>query len=548
MTLMQGFTEESEHMQMRATTSKSLPEALGRSTRGRTAKQADTHSPSNAEPESWVRQDDYFQQRLDAPVEDSETQFKGDQTRNILGSTAGSVGMTVLDAPASPLPSAMPNVISKLRNDAAGQRSTSNKENMEPLEASPPATPAISASRQDIHGDRSPVMDAPPVVEIFARTPGSPSTYDALEIAAIEAATPSSTPRRTSNLSSSNAIDAMDALEDAVEKINAELPSASVISQGLKTKKKEAPVVRMTKGAQARISLAHGTAKATPSWGPPRRSTLGRSQSVKSGAPSGRRNDVSSSDESDAGGSSEKRKVFIPHSKPRPMSVSFPPPKPPVKSSKPPTKPTFQLPGEAVAAKLKAAREERAEKEAVAKKTFKARPAPVSAKVAPFVRETNASKFRQSLMNAKTGQPSGHRRANSVAPPQQRPTSRVVPATSTSHKLGSGVLKVNKRPSTAMANIGATRAASGSSVSANATTQRVPSKGTLKGKEVFNRAAAAKESLEKEKREKEEATKKARAAAAERSRQASREWARKQEMKKAGIKEAAAATAEAQAA
>lgn len=69
--------------------------------------------------------------------------------------------------------------------------------------------------------------------------------------------------------------------------------------------------------------------------------------------------------------------------------------------------------------------------------------------------------------------------------------------------------------------------------------QRVPSKGTAKGKEVFSRTAAAKEAAEKEKREKEDLAKKARAEAAERSRQASRDWAEKQRMKKLGLKPAA---------
>ena len=60
---------------------------------------------------------------------------------------------------------------------------------------------------------------------------------------------------------------------------------------------------------------------------------------------------------------------------------------------------------------------------------------------------------------------------------------------------------------------------------------RPSGKGTAKGKEVFERAAVAKEAAEKEKREKEEAAKAARAAAAERGRQLSREWAERQKAK-----------------
>ncbi|KAF2677283.1 hypothetical protein K458DRAFT_424143 [Lentithecium fluviatile CBS 122367] len=51
-------------------------------------------------------------------------------------------------------------------------------------------------------------------------------------------------------------------------------------------------------------------------------------------------------------------------SKRRPISMSFPTPPPPPKSTKAPTKATFQLPGEAIAAKLKAQKEERLKREA----------------------------------------------------------------------------------------------------------------------------------------------------------------------------------------
>ncbi|KAK8175911.1 hypothetical protein IWX90DRAFT_425523 [Phyllosticta citrichinensis] len=88
----------------------------------------------------------------------------------------------------------------------------------------------------------------------------------------------------------------------------------------------------------------------------------------------------------------------------RPVSVSFPTPPPPVKSSKAPTRPTFALPGEAVAARLKAEKEERLRREAEKgqnggakknlsgkeleekkKREFKARPVP------SFIRSTSGS-------------------------------------------------------------------------------------------------------------------------------------------------------------
>lgn len=56
----------------------------------------------------------------------------------------------------------------------------------------------------------------------------------------------------------------------------------------------------------------------------------------------------------------------IPHSKPRPISMSFPTPPPPSKSTKAATTSTFQLPGEAIAAKLKADKEARLQRQAEA--------------------------------------------------------------------------------------------------------------------------------------------------------------------------------------
>jgi hypothetical protein len=65
----------------------------------------------------------------------------------------------------------------------------------------------------------------------------------------------------------------------------------------------------------------------------------------------------------------------IPHSKPRPMSMSFPTPPPPPKSTKAATQATFQLPGEAIAAKLKVDKEARllrqAESGGMQKSTYK---------------------------------------------------------------------------------------------------------------------------------------------------------------------------------
>jgi hypothetical protein len=204
----------------------------------------------------------------------------------------------------------------------------------------------------------------------------------------------------------------------------------------------------------------------------------------------------------------------------RPASVSASHVAPVVKSSKPPTKPSFQLPGEAVAAKLKAQREERmkAEKEEEEKKerektAFKARPVPRKSSAPVTVRQTSASRARESLMTGggltkENGAPGATslaaKRMSSAPTAAAAKRVSVAPSTVTNPKRMSTIAP--KAPIDAAA-------------------QRV------KGREVYNRDKKEKEALDLERREKEEAAKKARAEAAERGRIASREWAERQKRK-----------------
>ncbi|KAK1074489.1 hypothetical protein LTR74_001085 [Friedmanniomyces endolithicus] len=466
--------------------------------------------------------------------------------------------LTVAEQPPSPPPSAVPNVIALLRKDTPSKRSTSNKENVEPI-ASP----------------------MPPL-----NTPRLAATYDALEQAAVHAATPPGPSRQPSSAgltpveqspavtetgtaaiespAPADPIAAMDALKDAVEKVSLEVPNVHSTPEKPKLKK-AVPIVRTTKASLLRLSMiqaeAAGAAGRAPTNSRPRPSTLlSRNSSIRQSIatntrsePVGRRVPSAGTKKTDtAAETREKKDVVIPHSKPRPVSLSFPTPPPPPKSKKAPTISTFQLPGEAVAAKLRAAREERTKKETEEeqkKPAFKARPVPTSLSKAPSVRQTNLSKARESLMagkpiSATPSSTSTHKRTQStVAPITLKPRtvskdSSTAPRTSLRPPFSE--LKFSKRPSTAMATISKPRA---SNITPHDSTlmapppARVPSsgKGTSKGKEVFNRAAAAKEAAEKEKREKEEAAKKARLVASERGRQASREWAEKQKAKKAVI-------------
>lgn len=223
------------------------------------------------------------------------------------------------------------------------------------------------------------------------------------------------------------------------------------------------------------------------------------------------------------------------------------PPFVPQKSTKEPTRPTFSLPGDAVAQKLKAQREERMKKEeeeaANKKKTFKARPAPRLSTV-PVVKETVASKARLSLVpsgnvisskpigkeNVKSGSATGSLRMNGTQTLRKQPAPR---------KTAADLFSPKKSTLRSFSAIAAPKTAEGkraiSSTSSEGTTGTVVHNSTsspkpkmnskVSGKEVFNRTKSIQDKVLKEKREKEEAAKRARKEAAEKGRAASRAWA-----------------------
>ena len=542
MTLMQGCDSVHAADVKLQDRSQSPPSAAVRLTRSQLAKKAEVET----EPKSLIdglgqtpqEQEGYFVSDTDTPT--METPAPTDMSETV--TTPGMEGL------ASPLPTAVPNVIKNLRMETPAKRSTSNKENVQP--------------ETEDYSMASPQPQS--------------SMYDALEDAVVSAATP---PRSEAHPSPApqDPIAALDDLEDAVENVNKDIPEVQTSPEKKKVRveentpavpaekvqkveekkptpkkesKKTAPTVRTTKASQARLSMAQNkdAAGKAPSVGRPRPSTmLGRASSVRqSVAPKaeGASKRVPSNPTTSAaarpkslkastnGEPREKKETVIPHSKPRPISLSFPTPPPPPKSKKPTTQGSFQLPGEAVAAKLKAAREARMAKEAEEaekkekKVAFKARPAPKAAGDVPAVRQTNASRARESIMTGKPAPaPSAtHKRSNTVAnttTDRPRTTLSAKPATTVSSK---------PRASTSLANISKPRASTSTTTAA----QRITS--SSKGKEVFSRAANAKAAAEKEKSEKEAAAKKARAEASERGRVASREWAEKQRLRKLGIK------------
>lgn len=224
----------------------------------------------------------------------------------------------------------------------------------------------------------------------------------------------------------------------------------------------------------------------------------------------------------------------------------------PTKSSKPLTRSTFELPGEAISRKLKEQREERLKKEVeeeTPRKAFKARPVRLSH--APVVKPTATSKARMSLAKA---DPSDTKAAKNQAPKIKPIVPRDSMATTNGNNRLS-TLSVAKRAPTpcptgpARITRGPSLTASMPSRTASMTSRASLTAGpsrtantrltgsvrqTSKGKEVFGRTKVEMEARETERKEKEEAARKARVEASERGRLASRMWAEKQKAKKMG--------------
>lgn len=196
--------------------------------------------------------------------------------------------------------------------------------------------------------------------------------------------------------------------------------------------------------------------------------------------------------------------------KTRPVSICMPPPT--AKSTKPPTKANFQLPGEAVAARLKAQREERQKREEEAEAEKKAAP----------------SKPRPSIARKPVTLPSRNAPGVSIPPPPKSEQQAPLRSSTLASKRTS--IQVSRSISNSSSNRTSVLISKPAAESDDAA-QPQPK---LTGREVFLRDKVQNNSKERERKEKEEAAKKARADAAERGRAASRDWAEKQRQKMVG--------------
>ena len=355
-----------------------------------------------------------------------------------------------------------------------------------------------------------------------------------------------------------DSVDALDALEEEIEKIDGSIPGGAddlkslvkakkqAKSQPTKTDKKVSGSVRskqdtviQKKIAVRRLSTAAKSARPNPSTGTVKTGTRPSTSlaqqkpevPIQDPAPTRAMGQPTSQGTLKKRVSSVHKAPFQPH-----------------KSTKPPTRASFELPGEAFARNLKEQREQRLkrEEEEVPKpRVFKARPVRISH--APEVKLTAAAKLRLSMAK---GDPASVRGSTSgVAKPRSktRPSaiameskrlstlsvakpSTQLPAEGSTQPSISSSTRVTRGPSLSLSTTNRAPSALGANRPALTTEESAHQK--LKGKEVFGRRKVELMEREKAKKEKEEATRLARVDAAERGRIASREWAEKQRAKK----------------
>jgi hypothetical protein len=268
-------------------------------------------------------------------------------------------------------------------------------------------------------------------------------------------------------------IEAIDALEDAIEEMGKILPKVPLSPEkALRRKTPTTPVVTTgsknasqllaskTQRAAAKAPAAKPAvaSKSTATKPKPsssllkttqpsavtRTTTLRTAQPTKTSSATStaaKRQSMASSQKSDESKTSSKTVDYL-ASKRRPISMAFPPPPQRIKSTKAPTKSTFTLPGEAISARRKAEIEEKLRKEQEElqkKREFKARPAPSQGKVRPasmIVKQTASSRARLSVAEGMDGHAvarkenispanTGIKRSNTVTAASRSGTTRV---------------------------------------------------------------------------------------------------------------------------
>ena len=356
-----------------------------------------------------------------------------------------------------------------------------------------------------------------------------------------------------------DSVEALDALEEEIDKVGGLIPAGADSLRSLAKAKKQGesqPASYKQAGGSLRIKKGTGVQKKIGTGRPS--NTIGPTTSNPSaGSTKTRVRPSTSLDQHKKTDIATQASNFT-HSggQPTPQAILknriisvYKAPFQPVKSTKPLTRANFELPGTAVARKLKEQREERLkheEEEAPKPRIFKARPIHLSH--APEVKLTAATKARLSMAK---GEPTNRTRPSDIA--SSKPVARPAPIATASLNKRLSTLSVAKRSvqstargSTQPSTNGSTRLTRGPSLKASTPTRAPSALGAnrpaptaeesahqkLKGKEVFGRTRVEIMEREKAKKENEDAARKARADAAERGRKASRQWAEKQKARK----------------
>ncbi|KAK0651276.1 hypothetical protein B0T16DRAFT_453760 [Cercophora newfieldiana] len=235
------------------------------------------------------------------------------------------------------------------------------------------------------------------------------------------------------------------------------------------------------------------------------------------------------------------------------VAAAYSPSKPHAKSAKAPTRPTFELPGEAISRRKREEREAKLraqEEEERRRREFKARPIRASIVPSSYPRETIASRARQ---GKGTGSSEAEGSATVTSTPNTAARKRqsmaagasaATPRSSLSTARGRSELTVDstagtsRATSTSTGSIHGGGAGTGSVISVSkrstvSTEDQAQQK--ARGREIFSRDNSIAAERERERREREAAAKLARQEAAERSRQLSREWAQKQRTKRVSL-------------
>lgn len=432
----------------------------------------------------------------------------------------------------------------------------------------PPKTPKFDPSIHTPEEQTTPLatdsMEDSFVENIKTRSPSKMQGQQ--EEAGSPAALPESLMPRTPRIEDS--VEAIDALEDAIEKISGKLPDLDELKIESPVKSRNtapvpAPRNPPTTTTAGTLKPASRTAAKTPRDSPTKRAAV--VPSAVQSKPTTARRPVPKSTKAPAVVTQPPKRPVVDRVKPRESSVaSRPTPslssshealpnttkkrvpstklstsKPgfvPSKSVKPPTKSTFSLPGEIISAKLKAQREERLKREEEAekeRKMFKARPAPIkSSRPSVLPRDNKASQARLSVYAGGVNKENISPKAGPVER-KPRPSLFTAKAKADMTQANSSMRRTTNvvaKLATTKPRVSSMQLAAGEKLSV---TKEDAAQQKVKGKEVFGRRKTESERLEKERKEKEDATRKARAEAAERGRQASHEWAEKQRKKMA---------------